>query len=131
HKFNEKVTMTFSIDPKTVDDPKKVKVFYWNPQSKEWELVGGEYKDGKITATTDHFSTFGVLEIEDTKESPGTEVKDSDTNESTEKDSDSKNSNGGKKLPITATNMANMLVVGLSLILVAVGLLYVNRRKTA
>nr|WP_309098858.1 5'-nucleotidase C-terminal domain-containing protein [Fredinandcohnia onubensis] len=131
HKFNEKVTMTFSIDPKTVDDPKKVKVFYWNPQSKEWELVGGEYKDGKITATTDHFSTFGVLEVEDTKESPGSEVKGSDTNDSTVKDSDSKNSNGGKKLPITATNMANMLVVGLSLILVAVGLLYVNRRKTA
>jgi LPXTG-motif cell wall-anchored protein len=114
-----------------VDDPKKVKVFYWNPQSKEWELVGGEYKDGKITATTDHFSTFGVLEVEDTKENQDSEVKDSDTNDSTVKDSDSKNSNGGKKLPITATNMANMLVVGLSLILVAVGLLYVNRRKTA
>ena len=131
HKFNEKVTMTFSIDPKKVDDPKKVKVFYWNPQSKEWELVGGEYKDGKITATTDHFSTFGVLEVEESKEVPGSEVEDSDTNDSTVKDSDSKNSNGGKKLPITATNMANMLVVGLSLILVAVGLLYVNRRKTA
>ncbi|MFD1779585.1 5'-nucleotidase C-terminal domain-containing protein [Fredinandcohnia salidurans] len=131
HKFNEKVTMTFSIDPKKVDDPKKVKVFYWNPQSKEWELVGGEYNDGKITATTDHFSTFGVLEVEESKEVPGSEVKDSDTNDSTVKDSDSKNSNGGKKLPITATNMANMLVVGLALILVAAGLLYVIRRKTA
>ena len=141
HKFSEKVTMTFSVDSELVKDPEKVKVFYWNPTSKKWELIGGNYKDGKITATTDHFSTYGVLEVESTDENPSTNPndpngKDSDSKDSTSKDSngkdsDSKNSNGGKKLPITATNMANMLVVGLALILVAVGLLYVNRRKTA
>ncbi len=131
HKFNEKVTMTFSVDPKTVDDPKNVKVFYWNPESKKWELVGGDFKDGKITATTDHFSTFGVLEVKDSKETPEADEKDTNTNDSTTTESGGKNANGGKKLPITATNSANLLVIGLVLILIAVGILYVNRRKTA
>ncbi|MCC3355511.1 5'-nucleotidase C-terminal domain-containing protein [Bacillus sp. REN16] len=131
HKFNEKVTMTFSVDPAKVKDPNKVKVFYWNPESKKWELVGGEYKDGKITATTDHFSTFGVLEeVEGSKETPVTDDKDTNNHNPPAADSNAKDSKGGKKLPITATNTANMLVTGLMLILVAFGLLYLNRRKT-
>ncbi|WP_234987149.1 5'-nucleotidase C-terminal domain-containing protein [Bacillus sinesaloumensis] len=128
HKFNERVTMTFTVDPKTMDNPNKVKVFYWNPDKKEWELVGGEYKDGKITATTDHFSTFGVLEVNAAQGTPAPEDNDS-KNESTTIESGEKSSNEGSKLPDTATNNVNMLAVGLLLILVAIGLLYVSRRK--
>ncbi|WP_449540472.1 5'-nucleotidase C-terminal domain-containing protein [Ferdinandcohnia sp. Marseille-Q9671] len=44
---------------------------------------------------------------------------------------ETQDSEEGKKLPITATNTFNMLVVGLMLILVAVGLIYFNRKKTS
>lgn len=136
HKFNEKVTMTFIVDSKLVKDPNNVKVFYWNPESKRWELVGGEWKDGKITATTDHFSTFGVLEVKDSKETPVPDTKDSDKNNSGNKEpgvkgSDESNSQEGKKLPTTATNTGNLLVAGMMLILVAVSLVYFVRRKMA
>ncbi|WP_449538821.1 5'-nucleotidase C-terminal domain-containing protein [Ferdinandcohnia sp. Marseille-Q9671] len=120
HKFKEEVTMTFSVDPKLVKNEDKVKVFYWNPESREWEVIGGELKDGKITATTDHFSTFGVREVdvEDKKE-------DVDTDEII---SDEKDVQGGNKLPVTATNHANLLVAGIVLILLAASIIYLSRR---
>ncbi|WP_066315260.1 5'-nucleotidase C-terminal domain-containing protein [Bacillus sp. FJAT-29814] len=118
HKFNEKVTMTFAVDPKLVKDPNKVKVFYWNPETKAWELVGGEYKDGKITATTDHFSTFGVLEVIDTKQTPVTDAKGSNPNAS----------KGGNALPNTATNAYNYLLLGI-LIIGAGATIFIRRRK--
>ena len=64
HKFNEKVKLTFKVDPKQIKNPKNVKVYYWNEDEEKWELIGGEYKNGEVSAYTDHFSTFGVFEVE-------------------------------------------------------------------
>ena len=43
HKFNEKVTLTFTVDSSKVKNPENVKVYYFNEDTKKWELVGGEY----------------------------------------------------------------------------------------
>lgn len=63
HKFNEKVKLTFKGDPEQVKYPESVKVYYWNEAKKNWELIGGEYNNGEISANTDYFGTFGVFEV--------------------------------------------------------------------
>ena len=114
NKFKEEITLTFKVDPKLVKNPKNVKVFYYNEAMKKWELVGGEYKDGKITVTTDHFSIFGVFEIEGTPTTPPTDVDVAET---------------GTQLPATATNTYNTLVAGLMLIIVSAGMFIVIRKR--
>ncbi|MDR7075584.1 hypothetical protein J2Y03_000572 [Neobacillus niacini] len=64
HKFSRKVTLTCNIDSTLVKNPENVKVSYYNETTKKWEVIGGEYKDGKITVETDYISRFGVFEIE-------------------------------------------------------------------
>lgn len=110
HKFNEKVKLTFKVDPKQVKNPKNVKVYYWNEEKKNWELIGGEYNNGEVSAYTDHFSTFGVFE--------STPV----SNEIPTK--------GSHELPNTATNNFNNLLAGLMLVLVGSVLYFVKRRNT-
>jgi LPXTG-motif cell wall-anchored protein len=111
HKFNEKVKLTFKVDPKQVKNPKNVKVYYWNEEKKNWELIGGEYNNGEVSAYTDHFSTFGVFE--------GTP------------DSNEVQTKGNHELPNTATNNFNNLLAGLMLVLVGSVLFFVKRRNTS
>lgn len=51
-----------------VDETKRnAAIYYYNENNKIWEFIGGQIDDGKITATVDHFSIYGVL----TKQSSG------------------------------------------------------------
>ncbi|WP_449622050.1 5'-nucleotidase C-terminal domain-containing protein [Robertmurraya sp. Marseille-Q9965] len=109
HQFDEKVKLTFKVDPKQIKNPKNVKVYYWNEKEEKWELIGGEYKNGEVSAYTDHFSTYGVFETKpDSSKSP----------------SEAKN-----ELPETATNNFNLLLTGLMLVLAGMMLYFVNRKK--
>ncbi|MEH7274765.1 5'-nucleotidase C-terminal domain-containing protein [Neobacillus vireti] len=108
HKFNEKVKLTFKVDPKQIKNPKNVKVYYWNEEAKKWESIGGEYNNGEVSAYTDHFSTYGVFEGEP------------DTNKIPTK--------ADHELPNTATNNFNILLAGLILVLSGVVLYFVKRR---
>ncbi|MFS0775240.1 5'-nucleotidase C-terminal domain-containing protein [Neobacillus sp. 3P2-tot-E-2] len=110
HKFNEKVKLTFKVDPKQVKNPKDVKIYYWNEEKKNWELIGGEYNNGEVSAYTDHFSTFGVFE--GTPDSIETPTK------------------GNHELPNTATNNYNNLLAGLMLVIAGSVLFFVKRRNT-
>jgi 2',3'-cyclic-nucleotide 2'-phosphodiesterase / 3'-nucleotidase / 5'-nucleotidase len=110
HKFNEKVKLTFKVDSKQVKNPKSVKVYYWNEAKKNWELMGGEYNNGEISAYTDHFSTFGVFE------------GDPNSNEIPPK--------ANHALPNTATNNFNIILAGLMLLLAGSVLFFVKRRNT-
>lgn len=92
-------------------------MFYWNPDTEEWELIGGEYKDGIVTAETDHFSTFAVFEIEDEEETSG-------NNEKTEEDE-------GNELPDTATSTFNYLLAGFIILFVGGAFLIYNKRRKA
>lgn len=113
--FDAQITLTFKVDESKVKNLALVKVFYWNPTTKVWELIGGEYKDGFVTVETNHFSTFTVFEMEnaedETIDMPAPTVDDA------------------HKLPNTATNAFNYLLVGLLLLLTATTFFLVNRRK--
>ncbi|MFC5465038.1 5'-nucleotidase C-terminal domain-containing protein [Lederbergia graminis] len=109
HQFNEKVQLSFKIDPKQVEIPENVKVYYWNDEEDKWQLVGGEYQNGEIIADTTHFSTFGVFEGE-----PETNLIPTDS---------------GEVLPNTATNNFNILIIGFVLVLAGGVLYFVLRRK--
>ena len=37
HEFNEKVKLTFKVDPKQIKNAKDVKVYYWNEAEEKWE----------------------------------------------------------------------------------------------
>ncbi|WP_428907991.1 5'-nucleotidase C-terminal domain-containing protein [Niallia sp. Krafla_26] len=107
-KFSEKVKLTFKVDPKQVKNPENVKVYYWNEEQEKWELIGGEYKDGEVSAYTDHFSTYGVFEVE-----PDSQMVPTPSD---------------YELPNTATNAFNLLLGGIILVL-AGGALYLVKRR--
>src|SRR5699024_2027768 len=74
--FDEKVTLTFSVDSDKVNNKDQVQLFYLNPELEEWEAIGGEWQDGKMTAQTGHFSTFTVFEEEAIEQQPVTDTED-------------------------------------------------------
>ncbi len=107
--FEEKVTLTFSVDSDKVNDKDQVQLFYWNPELEEWEAIGGEWQDGNVTAQTDHFSTYTVFEQEAMEQQPDTD--------------------DGQKLPETATTIYQYLLAGFLLFLSGVFFLFMRRRK--
>ncbi len=107
--FDEKVTLTFSVDSDKVNDKDQVQLFYWNPELEEWEEIGGEWHDGNVKAQTDHFSTYTVFEQETMEQQPVTE--------------------DGQKLPETATTTFQYLLAGFLLFLSGVFFLIMRRRK--
>lgn len=73
--FDNPVTLSFNVDPSKVTNPQALKVYYWNTESKKWELIGGSYKDGVVTAQTIHFSTYGVFEKQNVKKAAAPNLK--------------------------------------------------------
>ncbi|MGP4039144.1 endo-1,4-beta-xylanase [Gracilibacillus sp. D59] len=116
-QFDSEVTLSFKVNKNKVKKPDHVKVFYWNSETEEWELVGGDYKNGVVTAQTSHFSTFTVFETENAEEDPVNQD---------ESDIDEKN-----KLPDTATSTFNYFLAGFIILLVGAVFLLVNKRRKA
>ncbi|WP_415815477.1 LPXTG cell wall anchor domain-containing protein [Mesobacillus thioparans] len=118
HDFGgKKITIALKVDPKKVKgiDTAKIKIFYYNEDTKEWEVLKDSVYDAKtgiVSATTTHFSTFGVFE--DTDESKGSPVTKDEK---------------GKKLPNTATNVYNYTLAGLLLLIGGIYLFIRQRRK--
>lgn len=69
-QFDEPVTLEFQVDPEKVTNPEDVKVYYFNEELQQWELIGGTYEEGVVTAQTNHFSIYSVFE------KPPVEVKE-------------------------------------------------------
>jgi LPXTG-motif cell wall-anchored protein len=129
--FEEKVTLTFSVNSDKVNDKDKVQLFYQNPESEEWEAIGGEWQDGHVTAQTDHFSTFTafvdgevlpqpVTEDGETWQQP--EAEDGETQQQPETED-------GQKLPETATNTYQYLLAGFILLVSGTIFFFIRRRK--
>lgn len=104
-QFSKPVTLSFKIDPNLVEDPKQVKVFYWNPEKEAWEEIGGTYDNGVIYAETSHFSIYTVMET------PKQTVSD------------------GNLLPNTATNIYTNIFYGIILILLGSASAFIYRKK--
>ena len=119
HDFGgKKITIALKVDPKAVKgiDTAKIKIFFYNEETKKWEVLEDSVYDaetGIVSATTTHFSTFGVFEASDeTKGAPVTIDE------------------AGKKLPNTATNVYNYILAGL-LILLGGTYLFIRQRRRA
>ncbi|WP_284037023.1 metallophosphoesterase [Neobacillus sp. 114] len=135
--FAHEIQLAFPVSG--VDHPEELKVFYWNPDKKVWELVGGTFENGQIKAMTKHLSTYGVFRPNDlVKANPSTDgqVQGTETeNSSTEKQLP--NTAINKKvhpstevqLPETATNMYNWLFAGIILLLMGGTILFKQRLK--
>ncbi|WP_243459376.1 LPXTG cell wall anchor domain-containing protein [Metabacillus bambusae] len=113
HQFKEEMTIEFRVTGK-VNKAENVKVFYYNEGEKKWELVGGTYSNGMVSAKTDHFSTFAVFENSSTDVvyEPATLI-------------------GHFDLPSTATNIVNMLLIGLLISLTGVAIVLSQRKRTS
>jgi large repetitive protein len=61
--FAEGILLSFTVDQDKVSDPNHVKIFYLNEVEQKWELIGGDYNNGIVTAFTSHFSIFTVFDM--------------------------------------------------------------------
>src|SRR5699024_2406308 len=127
-EFAEGITLTFHVDDGRVQNPASVKIHHLNEETNEWEVIGGEYANDKVTAPVAHFSTFAVFE----KEKP---TGDDDTIGLEKTSADSGNGAGsGERLPDSATYMFNFLLAGIVLSVIGGGLLimlYIRRKRWA
>src|SRR5699024_3693173 len=49
-EFAEGITLTFHVDDGRVQNPASVKIHHLNEETNEWEVIGGEYANDKVTA---------------------------------------------------------------------------------
>ncbi|MGN8646140.1 endo-1,4-beta-xylanase [Gracilibacillus sp. HCP3S3_G5_1] len=125
NQFDSPVILSFNVDKNKVENPDDVNVFYWNPDTKTWESIGGEYKDGLVTAETDHFSTFAVFEVEHTTDENTNQEEEPEVtkNDSTDKTAPE------NELPDTATNTFHYLVAGFIILLIGAVVLLISKRR--
>lgn len=129
-EFADAITLTFQVDATQVENKENVKLFYLNEADNRWEVIGGNYENGKISAGTNHFSTFAVFELDASTDDENEKGVLGDQNTI----GGSNNSNGstdtgiGNILPNTATNMFNYVILGVILILIG-GAIYLSKRK--
>ncbi len=143
--FDTPVTLRFKVKDTDVDTS-TLKVYYFNPETKAWELVGGEFVDGEVVAAVDHFSTYAVFSTdtfavadtpEDSEGTPDTPTDESaSTEDSTNTDeeavSDSETSEtdeSGDRLPETATNLYLFMLVGMMMLLMGGTTLIFKERR--
>lgn len=113
--FQNPVSLTFKVNKNQVKNPKNVKIYYYNEQIKKWEKIGGAYENGFVTADTSHFSKYTVFES---------------TNQYIAGDhSENIVNTSGKSLPGTATNMYNIVIVGLLLIIMGSTVIVLSRKQ--
>ncbi|MGN8647189.1 bacterial Ig-like domain-containing protein [Gracilibacillus sp. HCP3S3_G5_1] len=106
------VTLSFIVDDQSVEDPNELSIYHLNEENQEWKSVGGSYKDGKVTANVEHFSTFTVF---------GTD--------SVQAEQIPLEENNGSILPNTATNIFNWGMIGMFFLLIGSVIFVLIRKK--
>ncbi|WP_018931892.1 glycosyl hydrolase 53 family protein [Gracilibacillus lacisalsi] len=107
--FDQPVTLLFTVDPYKVTNWDDLKVFLIDEdgvKQEEIEVISYNAETGEVTASVDHFSIYGVFEVAD----PDTDPE-------------------GDKLPDTATNVSNWLVLGIGFILIGLSTILVTRKR--
>ncbi|MBM7539844.1 5'-nucleotidase C-terminal domain-containing protein [Amphibacillus cookii] len=139
--FEEGITLSFAVDTNEVDNQEDLKIFYLNDQE-NWELVGGEYEDGYVTAITDHFSVFTVWD-QTAASTPNNDEEQIMTNDDQEQliDDDSGSTPQLEDvskdrvdvthiLPETATTTFNWLLLGFVLMMSGIVLIMLRSTKS-
>ncbi|WP_017470928.1 5'-nucleotidase C-terminal domain-containing protein [Amphibacillus jilinensis] len=139
--FEEEITLSFAVDTSEVADPEDLKVYYLNDQE-DWERVGGEYANGYVTATTDHFSIFTVwdqtvVSMPNNEEDQISTIDDQDQVIDDDSDSTPQLEEVSKDsvdvthpLPETATTTFNWLLLGFVLMMTGVVLIMLRSTKS-
>ncbi|UOQ50106.1 5'-nucleotidase C-terminal domain-containing protein [Gracilibacillus caseinilyticus] len=153
HDFSDYggVELSLKVNEKDVSDIDSMKIFYLNDETGEWEVIGGSYKNGKVTATTNHFSTFTVMldtssdggddtdpespvnpedpadPADPAGENNNTDGGNDSTDDNTDNNDASTVSNAGNTLPDTATSIFNYMLAGLFVF--ALGFLLMIRQR--
>lgn len=110
--FEKAVTLTFTVDPSKVDNEKGLRLGYITEDGKieYYTIKNYDEATGKVVAEVNHFSSYGIFQVEPEIGKAVTKV------------------DKGNELPNTATNIFNLTLIGS--ILLAIGLLlFVVRRK--
>lgn len=128
---NAKIKLVFFIDPDKVTNWDDIKVVYINENGEMAEIIEPieiDKEAGIVVVEVSHFSTYGVFENPTLPESTDESNDDSDVNGTA--GSDGKDQGNGDKLPKTATNLYNLLLLG-SLLLISGIVLFLKSRKSA
>ncbi|MBU9714932.1 cadherin-like beta sandwich domain-containing protein [Evansella tamaricis] len=132
--FSKEVHLFLPI--KGSNSTEHLKVFYYNTETEVWEDIGGEYSDGTIKVPLNHFSIYGAFDeriFEEKKPSEELDRKEGAKKDREEDPTNNETENGSEEkikddeLPITATVMYNLLLIGT--ILLSVGLYLGRGRK--
>lgn len=148
-EFEDTFTLIFSYDNKEFKE-NEIGIYYYNPESNEWEAIKStvDPEAGTVTANVNHFSIYGLLAVGDpatekeedkkTEKNPAVPKDDQkkpeidpDKETKGKEENDSKTEADqaeGKKLPATATNHYNLLMVGMTLLSISF-LIYLIQRK--
>ncbi|MGP4039201.1 glycosyl hydrolase 53 family protein [Gracilibacillus sp. D59] len=113
--FDQPVTITFTVDSAKVTNWDDLKVFYIDEdgvKQEEVEVIDYDSKTGEVTANVDHFSIYGVFELADADSPPAVS-----------------NDPIGEKLPDTATNQFNWIVLGITFILIGLSTIFIMRKR--
>ncbi|WP_058306261.1 glycosyl hydrolase 53 family protein [Gracilibacillus massiliensis] len=129
----------------------EINIYYLNEKTGEWEHRGGEAEKGTIRLQVPHFSIYGVFAEEtddaNNEENPPVDNQD-ETNEEDQQvenqdqtneedpqvdnnqETNQKNNqeNEKDKLPDTATNLFNWILLGAILIIIGVSVIYIKKR---
>ncbi|MBU9713188.1 5'-nucleotidase C-terminal domain-containing protein [Bacillus tamaricis] len=64
------ITLHLPVKEDLIDDVEKVSVHHLKEEESHWENIGGSLSNGFMTAETNHFSLFAVLEVDEELEEP-------------------------------------------------------------
>jgi hypothetical protein len=147
--FSNDVKLIFPVNEDAVENPEKLGLYHLNEKD-EWVRYESSYHDGLVIGVTDHFSTFTVLEEteepeevnrtdeDDETEDPAADEEDMDQDSDNESDENDETTptgtptdrgQNGEKLPSTATNLYNLIAVGISLLITGAVVFYLYRRR--
>lgn len=112
-------------------------IYHHNEETHDWEYVGGDIENEIITAIVHNFSIYGVLREEVVVTEPGREDTTDQTpieidNDESKRDlenRETKDDQPEETLPKTATNSYNWLFVGLLIVILAIFIWQVDRKR--
>jgi len=64
HKFSNKLILEFKYDPQQVDNPDKLSVHWFNPETENWDKLPSivDVNTNTVTTLIDHWSKFALME---------------------------------------------------------------------
>ncbi|MDG5786733.1 Ig-like domain-containing protein [Evansella sp. AB-P1] len=153
--FGDSFTLAFSYDTREYEK-EDVHMYHYDDATEQWTLLDNSEVDeaeGIVSVKVNSFSIYGVLaerkvegvpkapeDVEDEEKDPdkdkdSTDPKDDDKSKEDDGVSDEDSSKDDEKagdgdtVPDTATNMYNMLIIGLIFLAIGTGVVLVGRRR--